>query len=98
MELDLVTSPFIIVSVYIISDILKNFFFKTDEDKKHIPPVAAAIGGAIGILVFYFSPEAIAASNIVEACTSGFTSGLAAVGCNQIYKQYQKLVDDDKDS
>ena len=91
MELNLATTPFIILCVYVITDILKNFFFKTDEDKKHIPPISAAIGGLIGILVFYFVPEAISAGNIVEACTSGIASGLAAVGCNQVYKQYAKF-------
>lgn len=97
MELSLTTTPFIILCTYIISDVLKNFFLKSDEDRKHIPPISAAIGGLLGILVFYFVPDAISASNIVEACTSGIASGLAAVGCNQVYKQYTKFMSGDYD-
>lgn len=91
MELNIPSMPFIVLAVYIIIFVMKKFTFKTDEQRKSIPPVSAVIGGLIGILLFYKLPEAINAANIVEACTIGMGSGLAAVGCNQVFKQFKKF-------
>lgn len=90
MELNLPTMPFIVLAVYLIIYIMKFFTFKTDNQRKAIPPVSAVIGGIIGIALFYKLPDAIGAENIVEACTTGMASGLAAVGCNQVFKQFKK--------
>lgn len=91
MELSIPSMPFIVLTVYIIIFVMKKFVFKTDEQRKSIPPVAAVIGGLIGIALFYKVPESIGAANIVEACTTGMGSGLAAVGCNQVFKQFKKF-------
>lgn len=90
MELNLPTMPFIVLAVYVIIYLLKFVTFKTDSQRKAIPPVSAIIGGLIGIALFYKMPSAIAAEDIIEACTTGMASGLAAVGCNQVFKQFKK--------
>ena len=91
MDLELTTMPFIIVSVYIITHILKTFILKGDSQKKCLPPIAAIIGGGMGIALFVFIPESTAFTDIIDAATSGMASGLAAVGCNQVYKQFKKF-------
>jgi len=42
------------------------------------------------VAVFFIAPEAAAFTNVIDACTSGIASGLAAVGANQVYKQLTK--------
>lgn len=91
MEFNIPSMPFIVLAVYLIIYVMKQFTFKTDEQRKSIPPVSAVIGGLIGIALFYKVPTAINAENIVEACTIGMGSGLAAVGCNQVFKQFKKF-------
>lgn len=91
MEFNIPSMPFIVLAVYLIIWVMKQFTFKTDEQRKSIPPVSAVIGGLIGIALFYKVPTAINAENIVEACTIGMGSGLAAVGCNQVFKQFKKF-------
>ena len=91
MELELATMPFIIMSVYLLTWFLKRLVLKTDKQRQCLPPIAMIMGGVIAILLFFFMPETVSFENIIEAVTSGMSSGLAAVGCNQIYKQFNKF-------
>ena len=91
MELDVATMPFIIFSVYIVTQILKTYVFKSDEQRKGLPIIAGIIGGMIGIILFIFMPETTNFSDIINAATDGMASGFAAVGCNQVYKQFKKF-------
>lgn len=91
MELELATMPFIILTVYFIVWLLKRFILKTDKQRQSLPPIAMVLGAAIATLLFFFMPEATEFANIIEALTTGMGSGLAAVGCNQVYKQFQKF-------
>lgn len=87
---ELPVMPFIILAVYVLTHFIKKCILKTDAQKASLPPIAAVLGGLIAIALYHFAPSMIVAENIVEACTMGMASGLAAVGCNQVYKQYQK--------
>lgn len=100
MELQLTTMPFIVLAVYFIIWILKKFIFKSDESRKNLPPIAAAIGCAIAIAFYFLDPDEVGFSGIIDCCTTGMASGLAAVGCNQVYKQFQKfkMISDDSES
>lgn len=89
---ELPVMPFIILCVYILTFFIKKFVLKTDAQKASLPPIAAVLGGLLAIGLYHFAPTMIVAENIVEACTTGMASGLAAVGCNQVYKQYQKYI------
>jgi len=88
--LNFVTMPFIILVVYLITQVLKIAVLKSDESKKLLPPIAGIMGGIIGVAVFFVAPEAASFTNVIDACTSGIASGLAAVGANQVYKQLTK--------
>lgn len=91
MDLELATMPFIILTVYLIVWFLKKLVLKTDKQRQSLPPIAMIMGGTIAVLLFYFMPEAVDFANIIEALTNGMGSGLAAVGCNQVYKQFKKF-------
>lgn len=91
MDLYLPTTPFIVVVVYFITYVLRKYVIKTDEQRKSLPPIAAAIGCLIALIFYFFAPSEIEFTNLVDAVTSGMCSGLAAVGCNQIYKQFKRF-------
>ena len=91
MDLELTTMPFIIMSVYILTEVLKTFVLKTDAQRKCLPVIAAILGGAIAIALFIFMPETTNFSDIINAVTDGMASGFAAVGCNQVYKQFKRF-------
>lgn len=93
MDLNISTMPFIIIVVYLLTWFLKKKVFVTDESRKNLPPVAAAMGGAIALALYFLAPETMSCSSVVGALETGFGSGLAAVGCNQVYKQYRKFKD-----
>ena len=91
MELEIATMPFIILTVYLIVWFLKRLILKTDKQRQSLPPIAMILGGTIAVLLYYFMPNTTEFTNIIEAVTTGMGSGLAAVGCNQIYKQFRKF-------
>lgn len=91
MQLELATMPFIILTVYLVVWFLKKLVLKTDKQRQSLPPIAMILGGSIAVALFYFMPETTDFANIIDAVTTGMGSGLAAVGCNQVYKQFQKF-------
>jgi hypothetical protein len=52
-----------------------------------IPILAAALGIVLGITAFYAVPAIMPASNIFVAILVGGSSGLAATGTHQVFKQ-----------
>lgn len=88
---NLATVPIIIFAVYFIVWLLKKFVFKTNESRKNLPPIAGATGVAIALAFYFFAPQEIGFESIVDAVTQGVASGFAAVGCNQVYKQWRKF-------
>lgn len=88
---NLATVPIIIFAVYFVVWLLKKFVFKTNESRKNLPPIAGALGVAFALAFYFFAPEEIGFGSIVDAATQGAASGFAAVGCNQVYKQWRKF-------
>ena len=82
--------PGLVIATYILVELCKTIFLKTDKSRKHIPLVSAIIGVACSIIIFIFWPEMIHCNDILEAIAIGGMSGLAATGCNQLYKKYSK--------
>lgn len=82
--------PGLVIIIYILVEIFKKLFLKTDKSRKHIPLIAAIIGVATSIIIFYISPDIICCNNVLEAIAMGGMSGFAATGCNQLYKKYTK--------
>lgn len=87
-------SPFIVIVTYAIAEILKRVVFAKKQNlKTFIPIICAVIGGIMGITIYLVYPMGIADTNAIAAITDGIFSGLAATGCNQIYKQIYKSKD-----
>jgi len=89
------TVPLIIFIVYFAIWCLKLWVLKTDKARKNIPPIAAALGCGIALLFFFLAPAELPFDGIVDCCTQGIASGLAAVGFNQIFKQLKRYGGDD---
>lgn len=58
----------------------------TGLDKKWLPPICGLLGAVLGVVGFYIMPD-FPAADILTALAVGITSGLAATGANQVYKQ-----------
>lgn len=59
----------------------------TALDNKWLPPICGILGAALGVVGFYVMPD-FPAADVITALAVGVTSGLAATGANQIYKQF----------
>ena len=57
---------------------------------RFIPVICGLAGGILGVVVFKTIPGYLPADNWLLALYVGIGSGLAAVGVNQIYKQFSK--------
>lgn len=57
---------------------------------RFIPTICGLAGGILGVIVFKTIPGYLPADNWLLALYVGIGSGLAAVGVNQIYKQFTK--------
>ena len=88
--LDIVIVPLIVVIVYGCIELLKKAVGNNEKALRFIPLIAAALGAVFGVIAFYAAPEIIPASNVLLALLIGGSSGLAATGTNQIFKQIKK--------
>ena len=92
--MEIVCVPIIVTAVYTIMELYKKIAQKTKAKEvlyKIIPLIALLLGGAFGVILFYFAPNFITALNVWVALITGACSGLSAVGCNQIFKQLKKV-------
>lgn len=90
MDFDAVT-PAIVLMVYVVVELLKHFVLKGKASKYTMIPVyCIVVGAVIAVLLYIFYPQGVDYSNFLEAIASGGLSGIAATGCNQLWKQYQK--------
>lgn len=94
--LEVVSIPVIVSIVYLVMAIYK----KLVENKATIwtsliPMWAAVLGAVLGVVAFYVVPEIVPAENVLVAIFVGMSSGLAATGTNQVFKQ---IADASKDS
>lgn len=88
----------IVIVVYCIAEILKITLMKEDSKRAALPVICIVAGALVACAVFYFYPEGISSTNLIDAFGLGGMSGASAVGCNQIYKQFTKFstgADDD---
>lgn len=85
---EFVTVPAIMVVCYLIAEIVKRA--TQDTADKWIPCICGFCGGVLGIVVFYTIPDFLPATNWLTALAIGITSGFAATGVNQVYKQLKK--------
>lgn len=88
--MQIICVPAIVAAVYWIIELYK-VLAKKEKLLKIIPLIAGALGGGLGIVLFYAAPEIVIADTWYIALVIGVASGLAAVGENQIFKQLKKI-------
>ena len=81
---------FIIVCVYLISEIYKVIFKKKSKAYKLIPVLSSLLGALLGCVMYMTNNELINVTNIYDALLIGVISGNSATGTNQIIKQIFK--------
>ena len=80
--------PIITVLCYLSGELYKIFFSKRKELYRFIPVIMCILGGILGVICFYVTPEMIFnAENIWIALGIGIVSGASATCTNQIIKQ-----------
>ena len=79
--------PLIVGAVYACLQLLKKIVKSNEKVLKIFPLIAAGLGAVLGIVAFFALPEIIPASNIFLALLIGGSSGLAATGTHQVFKQ-----------
>jgi len=95
--LNFVAVPVIVTIVYTLVSLLKKETKGNEKVLTRLPLIAAAIGAVLGVVGFYAAPSIVPADNIFTALLIGISSGLAATGTNQIFKQLGKKDEGDKD-
>ena len=89
--MDLISVPIIVVCCYMVGEIYKVLFKNKRKAYKLIPVLVAFVGGMLGVLVYFTTPEMIFnAGNVWVALGIGIVSGASSTGTNQIIKQIFK--------
>ena len=76
-------------SITIICYVIAMAVKATTLDNKWLPVICAVMGGLLGAAGLYVLPD-FPAEDILTAISVGISSGLAATGANQVYKQLTK--------
>ena len=83
--MDFTSVPIIVVCCYIVGALSTGLFKNKQETYKLIPILVAIVGGLLGLLIYYTSPEMMLnADNEWIALGIGIVSGASATGTNQI--------------
>lgn len=59
-------------------------------DDRKIPVIMGVIGGVLGIVAYFLTPQLLPVDDIISSIAVGIVSGFTATGVNQAYKQSQK--------
>ena len=89
-NLDFVSVPVIVAAVVGVLELIKKAVDGNQKVLKFFPLMAAGLGAALGITAFFAMPEIIPAGNAFLALLIGGSSGLAATGTHQAFKQLLK--------
>ncbi|MEG1520830.1 MAG: phage holin family protein [Clostridia bacterium] len=85
--------PAIVAIVYALIEAYKIIINGKANGMRFIPIIAGGLGSVIGVLVYFFAPNLIIATDIFTAIVVGLVSGLSATGANQIFKQLNKKIE-----
>ena len=85
---EFVSVPAIVVICAFIGGVWKRAM--PEKLDKWIPCICGVCGIILSLVAFYTIADYIPATNWLSAIAVGITSGLAATGANQIYKQLTK--------
>lgn len=86
-DINFINIPFLVVFLYLFTEISKKFFIKTNKLRSFLPFISAFIGCLLACILHHSYPYVLNASSYFEALAIGAMSGLTATGCNQIFKQ-----------
>ena len=84
--LNLISVPAIATIVFWVINIIKHAVGENEKFKRFIPLIATGFG----VICYFALPEIIPADNIVVAIVLGGSSGLTAIGANQMIRQVSK--------
>lgn len=84
--------PVITIICYLIAEAVKA----TPLDNKWLPIICGTLGGCLGIVAQFVSPDLIPATDILTAFAIGIVSGFAATGIHQTFKQLTEPEDTGK--
>lgn len=82
--------PVITAVVYGAMELYKYIVNGKESLIRLIPVIAVVLGACIGIAAYYGISGIVTADNVLNALLIGGSSGLAATGTNQIFKQLTK--------
>ena len=86
--MDFISVPIIVLICYMIGEVYKVLLKNKQEMYKLIPILVASVGGVLGVLIYFTTPEMIFnVNNPWIALAIGITSGFSATGTNQVVKQ-----------
>jgi|AGTN01.2.fsa_nt_gi hypothetical protein len=88
--MEIISVPVIVTAVYWIMNTYKVITKEQEKYMRWIPVLALATGIIMGVLCFYASPDLMPTDNVAMAIMIGGSSGLAATGTNQVFKQLSK--------
>jgi len=89
-HLEFVSVPVIVAAVVGCLELLKKLTKYNEKVLKTLPLIAAGLGMALGLIAFFAYPLIIPADNAFLALLIGGSSGLAATGTHQVFKQLLK--------
>lgn len=75
-----------VAGILVICYLVGLFVKATKLDNKWIPVIVGAVGGALGVVGFYFMVD-YPAQDIITAIAVGVVSGIGATGADQVFKQ-----------
>lgn len=90
--------PFLVVFMYLIVELLKKFWLKSDKVRSMIPFVCAFLGCFFMLFMHHYFTDVFCLGSYIEAATLGAVSGLTATGCNQLYKQVRAFYEGEKNA
>lgn len=95
--MEYVSIPVITIICYLLGEFFKLVVLKKKKRFKYIPVIVGGIGGALGLMIYFVSPELLLnVTNPFVAIAIGIISGLASTGGNELVKQILKKEEDKK--
>ena len=96
MIMEYVSIPVITIICYLFGEFFKLVVLKKKNRFKYIPIIVGGIGGAMGLIIYFVSPELLlGTTNPFVAIAIGIVSGLASTGGNELVKQILKRKEDE---
>lgn len=94
--MEIVSIPVITILCYLAGEFFKLVILRKKTRYKYIPIIVGGIGGALGLTIYFVSPELLlGTTNPFMAIAIGIVSGLASTGTNELVKQMLKRKEDE---